>query len=284
MLAIAGHVAGWPAARGGSRAITDALVAVHREHGGELELGRRVESLDQLPEARAYLLDVSPPELLAIARDRLPHGYAARLSRYRFGPGVFKMDFALRGPIPWRDPVSNRAATVHLAGDLQAIADSEAAVHRGAVTEHPFVIVVQPSRFDSTRAPDGMHTAWAYCHVPNGSDRDASATIEAQIERAAPGFGDLVMARAARSPAILEAYDSNYVGGDINGGIADLRQLFFRPMARFDPYATPAPDVFLCSASTPPGGGVHGMCGYWAARSALTRVFGRDLTGAANVA
>lgn len=275
VLASAGHAVGWPIARGGSRAITDALVACLRAAGGTLEAGWSVSHLRELPHARAYLLDVTPRQALAIAGHVLPAAYRGRLARFRYGPGVFKMDWALRGPVPWRDPAVARAATVHLAGDLAEVAAAEAAVHAGRVPERPFVLFVQPSGFDASRAPRGMHVAWAYCHVPNGSRVDASRAIEAQIERFAPGFRDLILARTARDSAAMEAYDANYVGGDINGGSSDLGQLFFRPVASADPYATPAPGVFLCSSSTPPGGGVHGMCGMWAAHSVLRRVFDR---------
>jgi phytoene dehydrogenase-like protein len=274
VLAITAHAVGWPVARGGSQAITDALVACLRAHGGELWLDRRVERLGDLPPARAYVLDVTPRQLSAIAGAVLPAGYQRRLARFRYGPGVFKMDWALRAPVPWRRPECARAATVHLAGDLANVAAAEAAVHAGKLAGRPFVLFVQPTLFDTTRAPAGMHTAWAYCHVPHASPVDAAAAIEAQIERFAPGFSKVVIARAARNANEMEQYDANYVGGDINGGLADLGQLFTRPVARIDPYSTPAPNVFLCSSSTPPGGGVHGMCGYWAARSVLRRAFG----------
>jgi phytoene dehydrogenase-like protein len=271
VLAAAGHAVGWPLAKGGSQAITNALVTRLRKLGGELVLDRPIRSMKDLPAARAYLFDVTPRQLLAIAGDALPHGYRQRLERFRYGPGVFKMDWALSGPIPWRNPACARAATVHLAGDLDQLRRAERAVHAGQVLAQPFVLVVQPSLFDDTRAPAGAHTAWAYCHVPSGYRGDMAEAIERQIETCAPGFRDLILARRARGPAALEDYDPNYVGGDINGGLADLAQLFFRPIARVDPYATPAPHIFLCSSSTPPGGGVHGMCGYWAARSAIGR-------------
>jgi phytoene dehydrogenase-like protein len=275
VLAASAHAVGWPIARGGSQAITDALVSCFRELGGEVLTGHPVERLDQLPSARAYVLDVTPRQLLRMAGDRLSALYRARLGRFRYGPGVFKMDWALDGPIPWIDPACGRAATVHLSGDLDDVAATEAAVHSGRLLEQPFVILVQPTLFDPSRAPSGKHIAWAYCHVPHGSAVDASALIEGHIERFAPGFRDLVVARATKNAMQMEQYNANYVGGDINGGISDLGQLFFRPMARPDPYATGAPDVFLCSSSTPPGGGVHGMCGHHAARSVLARVFGR---------
>jgi phytoene dehydrogenase-like protein len=272
VLASAGHAVGWPIACGGSRAITAALLECFRETGGEIATGVRVSSLHDLPPARVYLLDVSPRQLLAIAGDRLTPGYRHRLQRFRYGPGVFKMDWALGEPIPWRNAECRRVATVHLWGSLDQVAGAEALVHRGEVAAQPFVILVQPSLFDSSRAPPGRHTAWAYCHVPNGSEGDFSGAIESLIERFAPGFRDVVLARRSSTARELERYNPNYVGGDISGGASDLRQLFFRPVAKLDPYATSAPDLFLCSSSTPPGGGVHGMCGYWAAQSALGRL------------
>lgn len=272
VLAAAGHAVGWPIARGGSQAICDALVAKLHAYGGELVLGQRVTALDELPPARAYLFDVTPRQLLAIAGERLTAAYRRRLERYRYGPGVFKIDWALRGPVPWRDPRCARAATVHLSGTLVHVARSERLVHQGAVDERPFVLFTQPTLFDPSRAPAGQHVAWAYCHVPSSSTFDATAAIEAHVEAYAPGFRDLVLARATMTARELEAYNPNYIGGDINGGLADVRQLFFRPAPRIDPYATSAPDIFLCSSSTPPGGGVHGMCGYHAARSALPAI------------
>ena len=273
VLAMAGHAVGWPVARGGSQAIVDALVACLRSHGGELELGRTVTSLAELPRARAYVLDVTPRQLLAIAGDRLPESYKKRLAAFRYGPGVYKLDWALRAPIPWKDPACARAFTVHLSGSLPEIEAGMKVVQAGGLAARPFTLLVQPSLFDPTRAPAGMHTAWAYCHVPNGSTIDASAIIEDHIELHAPGFRDLIIGRMVKNAVEMERYNPNYVGGDINGGLAELRQLFFRPVARVDPYATPAADVFLCSSSTPPGGGVHGMCGHWAARSVLRRRF-----------
>jgi len=277
ILGLTAHAIGWPIARGGSQAITSALVATHRELGGELLLNRRVAHWSELPPARAYLFDLSPRQLLAVAGSDLPSRYRDRLARFRYGPGVFKMDWALNAPIPWRDPQCARAATIHLSGALPRVAASERAVEAGHVSEQPFVILVQPSLFDSSRAPIGRHTAWAYCHVPHASDFDASDLIEQQIERYAPGFRDCVLSRASKNCADMERYNENYVGGDINSGAATLDQLFTRPVARLDPYTTPNPRFFLCSSSTPPGGGVHGMCGYWAARSALRRVFGKEL-------
>jgi phytoene dehydrogenase-like protein len=217
------------------------------------------------------LLDVTPRQLLRIAGPSLPALYRRRLARYRYGPGVFKLDWALDGPIPWAAPEVARAGTVHLGGTLEEIAASEESVSRGVHPAWPFVLLVQASLFDPSRAPAGRHTAWAYCHVPSGSDRDMTAAIEAQVERFAPGFGELILQRSAMGPAEVERRNPNYVGGDINGGVQDLRQLFTRPVARAVPYSTPVPGLFICSSSTPPGGGVHGMCGYWAARSALRR-------------
>jgi phytoene dehydrogenase-like protein len=276
VLAVAAHLAGWPVARGGTGAITDALLQVLREHGGQLRLNQPVAHFRELPPARVYLFDVTPRQLLAIAGDELPSGYRKRLARFRYGPGVFKMDWALRGPIAWRDPRCRQSATVHLSGSLDDVALAERSVHEGKLAQQPFVIVVQPSLFDASRAPEGSHTAWAYCHVPWGSELDASRVLEQQIERFAPGFSGLVLARHAKNTLQMEQYNPNYVGGDINGGSATLDQLFSRPVARLDPYSTPARHIFLCSASTPPGGGVHGMCGYWAAKSALRKVFDRS--------
>jgi len=261
-------------ARGGSGRIVDALVAELTALGGTIVTDHRVASIAALPRARAYLFDVTPRQLLSIAGDRLPSGYRGQLARYRQGPGVFKLDWALDGPIPWAAQGAGRAATVHLGGTLAEIAAAESAVAAGRHPERPFVLLVQQTPFDASRAPAGKHTAWAYCHVPNGSTVDMTAAIEAQVERFAPGFRDRILARASHGPAAMEAYDENYVGGDINGGSADWRQLIFRPVPALDPYATPARGIYLCSSSTPPGGGVHGMSGHLAARSVLRREFG----------
>jgi phytoene dehydrogenase-like protein len=273
VLGLLGHSTGWPLARGGSQALADALASYLRSLGGEIETGRHVGSLAELGSPRVILLDVGPKQLLELAGGQLPDPYARQLARYRYGPGSFKLDWALDAPILWRSPECSRAATVHLGGTLAEIAASEAAAWRGEVAEAPYVILTQPSLFDATRAPAGRHTAWAYCHVPNGSPADMTERIEAQVERFAPGFRERILARSALGPAELEAYNPNYAGGDINGGAAILSQLFTRPVASRPPYATPLPGVYLCSASTPPGGGVHGMCGYHAARTAL-----RDLS------
>jgi phytoene dehydrogenase-like protein len=269
VLALGAHSVGWPVTRGGSQRLADALASYLRSLGGEIETGRWVESFDELAGSSPTLLDVTPRQLLTLAGNRLPDGYARRLARYRYGPGVFKLDWALDGPIPWRTAEVSRAGTVHLVGSLDEIAASEEAASSGEHAERPFVLLVQPSLFDPTRAPAGKHTAWAYCHVPNASSRDMTDAIEAQVERFAPGFKDLIAARSAMGPAEVERRNPNYVGGDINGGIQDLRQLFTRPVARPVPYSTPIAGLYICSSSTPPGGGVHGMCGYFAARAAL---------------
>ena len=266
------HMEDWPVAQGGSRAIADALASLLRSLGGEIETGHRVESLEALPPARAVLFDTSPEQLSAIAGESLPAGYRRRLARYRYGPGAFKLDWALDGPIPWRDPACLEASTVHVGGTLEEICASEDAMYRGRAPERPYLILCQQSQFDTTRAPEGQHTGYAYCHVPHGSTLDRSNAIEAQVERFAPGFRDRILARHTMGPADFERHNPNYKGGAITGGVADALQLFNRPVTRIDPYSTPNPRLFICSAATPPGGGVHGLCGYWAARSALKRL------------
>ncbi len=270
-LGLFGHAYGWPFPRGGSQAIANAFASYLRSLGGEIECGRRVESLAELRRARLVLLDVTPRQLLALAGDALPSFYRRRLAGYRYGPGAFKLDLALDGPVPWAAEGCARAATVHLGGTLTEIARAEAQVARGQHPERPFVLLAQQSLFDDTRAPAGRHTVWAYCHVPNGSTVDMSDRIERQIERFAPGFRERIAGRHVLGPAALERYNANYVGGDIAGGVLDLRQLFTRPVARIVPYSTPLEGIYLCSSSTPPGAGVHGMCGYFAARAALAR-------------
>jgi len=272
VLSLLGHAVGWPIPQGGSQRIADAMANYLGSLGGEIRTGVRVETIAQLPPARAVLFDLTPRQLLAISGDRLPAAYRRALQRYRYGPGVFKIDWALDGPIPWKAPECARAATVHLGGTLAEIAAGERMVWRGGHPEHPFVLLAQPSLFDPTRAPEGKHTAWAYCHVPNGSTFDMTKRIEQQIERFAPGFCDRVLARSVLGPAAMEQHNANYIGGDIAGGVQDLRQLFTRPAVRLDPYSTPAEGIYICSSSTPPSGGVHGMCGYWAARSALRKM------------
>jgi phytoene dehydrogenase-like protein len=269
VLAMTGHAVGWPMPRGGAQNIARALVAYLRSLGGEILLGVRVRSLDELPASRAVLCDLTPRQLLSLAGNRLPSSYQHHLQKYRYGFGVFKMDWATDGPIPWRAAECFRAATVHLGGTLEEIATSERECGRGQLALSPFVLLAQPSLFDCTRAPPGQHCVWAYCHVPNGSAFDMTDRIEAQIERFAPGFRERIVARSILSPQDLERHNANLVGGDINGGAANLRQLFLRPTVRL--YTTPSRGLYLCSSSTPPGGGVHGMCGYFAARAALAR-------------
>ncbi len=269
VLGILGHALGWPLPRGGSQAIADAMRRYLQHLGGDIVAGWMVESLDELPPSRAVLLDVAPRQLLALAGDRLPARYARRLSRYRYGAGVFKIDYALDGPVPWQADECRHAGTVHLGGTMDEIALAEREVSLGKHPEHPYVLIAQQSLFDATRAPEGKQTLWAYCHVPNGSTVDMTAQIELQIERFAPGFRDLILARSARTAVAMNRYNPNYVGGDINSGVQDLGQLWTRPLAHWPPYATPLKGIYLCSSSTPPGGGVHGMCGYHAARVAL---------------
>lgn len=271
-LLVSAHAVGWPLPRGGSQRIVDALAGYLRELGGEIRTGWQVRTLAELPPHRAALLDLTPRQVLAVAGDRLRGRYARQLRGYRYGPGSFKLDIALDGPIPWRDRELAEAAMIHLGGTMAEIAASERAVRRGSIPERPFVLLAQPSRFDASRAPEGKHTVWAYCHVPHRSPVDMAERIEGQIERFAPGFRDRILARHATSAVEMEAYNANVVGGDINGGLQDLRQLWTRPALRLDPYSTPDPRLFICSSSTPPGGGVHGLCGYHAARSALRGV------------
>ncbi len=264
-----GHAFGWPFPKGGSQKLADALASYLRSLGGEVYTGVRVKSVDEVPKARAVLFDVAPRQLLDIAGEHFTERYRNALKRYRYGPGVFKVDFALDGPVPWKAGECSRAGTVHLGGTLDQVSAGEAAVGRGEHPERPFVLLAQQSLFDPTRAPEGKHTVWAYCHVPNGSTLDMTGRIEDQIERFAPGFKERILAKSLMSTADLERWNTNLVGGDINGGYMDLRQLFTRPMPRLNPYSTPASGLYICSSSTPPGGGVHGMCGYLAARAAL---------------
>ncbi len=273
VLGMLGHAVGWPIPRGGSQSIVNAMAAYLRSLGGEVVTGVEVESLEMLPSARAVLCDVTPRQLLRIAHHRLPIGYQHRLMRYRYGPGVCKVDIALDGPIPWRAEACLRAGTVHLGGTLPELADAERAVWRGEHAERPYVLLAQQSLFDPTRAPAGKHTVWAYCHVPSGSTCDVSERIIAQIERFAPGFRERILAEHVFTASQMERYNPNYIGGDINGGVQDLWQLFTRPTFRLKPYITPVKGLYLCSSSTPPGGAVHGLCGYFAAKAALRTAF-----------
>ncbi len=268
VLLAAAHAVGWPVAEGGSQAIADALVSLLQAHGGRVETGRRVTSYANIPSARVVLFDLSPRQVAGIVGDRLPDRYRKRLNAYRHGPGAFKIDYALAGPVPWLNAATRSAGTVHVCGTADDVALAEAEVAAGRHPARPFVLIAQQSVVDPSRAPSGKHTLWVYCHVPNGSTVDMTAAIEDQIERFAPGFRDLVLARHVADSAWFEAHDAAYIGGDIGGGANDGLQLLFRPLIG-RPYRTPDPTVLMCSASTPPGGGVHGMCGYNAANVAL---------------
>lgn len=269
VLGVAAHAVGWPIPRGGAQAISDALAAYLASLGGIIHTSRRIERLDDLPAADLILCDITPRQLLALAGSpsRLSPVYRKRLAEYRYGPGAFKVDYALSRPIPWNAPECARAATVHVGGTLDEIAESECAMASGRVADRPFVLLSQPTLFDPSRAPEGKNIAWAYCHIPNGYKEDVLPRIESQIERFATGFRDCILARHVSSPAALEARDANLVGGDVNGGAMDASQFLFRPTRKV--YATSVPNLYLCSSSTPPGGGVHGMCGFNAARLAL---------------
>ena len=273
VLALVAHAVAWPCVRGGSQRIVDALAALLKSLGGEVWTAHPVRSMSDLPPARAVLFDLSPRQIVEIAGDQLPARYRRRLAAYRYGPGVFKIDWALDGPVPWKAEECHRAATVHVAGTFEEIARGELEMWRGKHPERPFVLVAQQSLFDRTRAPEGKHTGWAYCHVPHGSDVDMTERIESQIERFAPGFRDLIAERHTMTARDVERHNWNMIGGDIGGGANTIRQFLARPVARLDPYSTPNRRLYICSSSAPPGGGAHGMCGYWAARSALRRAF-----------
>ncbi len=275
VLALAGHAVGWPCARGGSIAISNALASLLRSLGGEIETSRMVESLGDLPPHRVAMMDITPRQLLRIAPEALSPRYRRKLEQFRYAPGVFKIDWALDGPIPWTAAECADASTVHVGGTLNEVAESEHAAWNGKHSEKPFVLLAQQSMFDSTRAPEGKHTGWAYCHVPHNSTVDMTNVIEQQIERFAPGFRDRILARHTINTAQYEQHNPNVIGGDIGGGANNLRQFFARPVMKWNRYATSNPSIYLCSSSTPPGGGVHGMCGYWAADAALRRNFGK---------
>jgi phytoene dehydrogenase-like protein len=272
VLGTLGHAFGWPFPRGGSQKIADALTSYLRSLGGEVYTGVRIRQVDEVPRSRTVLFDVTPRQLLPMAGDHFTERYRRALRRYRYGPGVFKVDFALDGSIPWEAEECLRAGTVHLGGTLEEISACEAAVARGLHPERPWILLAQQSLFDPTRAPEGKHTVWAYCHVPNGSTFDMTERIEAQIERFAPGFRERILAKSISGPAELEGQNANLVGGDVAGGYMDLRQLLARPMIRLNPYSTSAEGLYICSSSTPPGGSVHGICGFLAARAALHRL------------
>lgn len=277
VLMAAAHLRGWPVPKGGSVSIAHALAAYFISLGGKIETGRYVQSLDELPPAKAVLLDVTPRQFLKIAGHKLSGLYKWQLEKYRYGMGVFKIDWALSDRIPFTAAACREAGTVHLGNTIEEIAESEKLSSIGQHPEKPFVLLAQPSVFDDSRAPFGKHTAWAYCHVPHGSTQDMTAAIENQVERFAPGFKDCIVARHSFNTAQMEAYNPNYIGGDINGGVINWRQLYTRPAVRISPYSTPLQGIYICSSSTPPGGGVHGMCGYHAARKALKDVFGLTL-------
>ena len=268
LMAVPAHAVGWPIPRGGAQSISDALVSLLTSLGGTVRTSTPVEHLAALENYQLFLCDLTPQQLIKVGGERLSESYKARLGKFRYGAAAFKVDYALNAPIPWKASECSRAATVHLGGSFEEIAASEKSVRNGQHAERPFVLLAQPSLFDSSRAPAGKHTAWAYCHVPNGSKVNMLEKLENQIERFAPGFRASVLARHVFSPANLESMDANLVGGDIGGGVMDMRQFLFRPTWRH--YATSARDIYICSASTPPGGGVHGMCGYHAAKMALS--------------
>jgi phytoene dehydrogenase-like protein len=273
VLMAVGHLQGWPVPKGGSQQIANALVSYFTSLGGKIETGQYITSLAQLPSHKALLLDVTPKQLLEMAGEKLSPLYRSQLQRYRYGMGVFKIDWALDGPIPFTAPECRQAGTIHLGNTLEEIAASERESASGGHPQKPFVLLAQQSLFDPTRAPEGKHTAWAYCHVPNGSTVDMTEAIERQVERFAPGFRDLILARHTMNTAQMQAHNPNYIGGDINGGIIDMWQLYTRPVVTLSPYQTSAKGIYICSSSTPPGGGVHGMCGFHAARRALKDVF-----------
>jgi phytoene dehydrogenase-like protein len=273
MLMAAGHVAGWPIPKGGSQSIANALEACFLSLGGEIETDIQVNSLSQLPEAKVVLLDVTPRQLIQIAGDKLSVSYKKRLEKYRYGMGVFKIDWALSGQVPFTAEACRGAGTVHLGNTIEEIAAGEKMTSEGRQSQKPYVLFSQPSLFDPGRAPAGKHTAWAYCHVPGGSTENMTSAIENQVERYAPGFKDLIIGRSTMDTKQMEAYNPNYIGGDINGGIQDIFQLYTRPVLSASPYRTSADGIYICSSSTPPGGGVHGMCGYHAAKTALKDVF-----------
>ena len=267
------HAVGWPVAKGGSASITNALAKYFESLGGVIETGNEVTDIESITESEVVLFDLTPKQIEKIAGSELPLPFRSKLLSYKYGPGTFKMDFALSEPVPWKNEGCRKAGTVHLGSTLEEITHSEAEVWKGNHPEKPYVLVTQQSLFDSTRAPEGKHTLWAYCHVPNGSDKDCSEEIIAQIERYAPGFRDTIISSHSMNAAQFESYNPNYIGGDINGGAQFFRQLIARPVMRWDPYRLPTKGLYICSSSTPPGGGVHGMCGYHAAKSALKNEF-----------
>ncbi|MEX0770757.1 MAG: NAD(P)/FAD-dependent oxidoreductase [Balneolaceae bacterium] len=274
VLGAAAHAAGWPLPRRGSQSIADALAGYFRQLGGEIETGVKITHLESLPDTTAILFDLTPKQVNKIVGDSFPDSYRKKLNRYRYGAGVFKIDYILSEPVPWRDSRCRQAGTVHLGGKIDEIIKSEKMIYQNRHPHKPYVLVAQQSLFDESRTPNDKHTLWAYCHVPNNSNRDMTQSIEGQIERFAPGFRDVIETRSKKTAQDLEVYNPNYIGGDINGGIQDLKQLFSRPVSWLNPYATPTKGIYFCSSSTPPGGGVHGMCGFHAAESVLKKEFG----------
>lgn len=273
VLGMLGHAVGWPIPKGGSQSIADALAAYLKSLGGEIFVNHEIKTLAELPKSKAIFLDTTPAQFVDLAAGKLPSSYINAINRFRYGAGVFKIDYALSEAVPWKDKSCLRAGTVHVGGTLEQITQSEFEMSKGKHAEQPYVLVAQQSLFDATRAPKDKHTLWAYCHVPHGSTVDMTENIEGMLERFAPGFKDIVLARHTMNTQAMQTYNPNYIGGDINGGAADLWQLFKRPVLSVSPYRTPLKNVYLCSSSTPPGGGVHGMCGYYAAKTAL-----RDLS------
>ncbi|WP_295716953.1 NAD(P)/FAD-dependent oxidoreductase [Mucilaginibacter sp.] len=269
-----GHLKGWPIPKGGSQQIANALASYFISIGGKIETNFYVHSLNKLPSAHAILFDITPRQLLKIAGHKFSSLYKWQLERYRYGAGVFKVDWALDAPIPFKAESVKQAGTVHIGNTFNEMADGEQLIWQGGHPDKPYVLLAQQSIFDKSRAPEGKHTAWAYCHVPNGSDKDMTSIIERQVERFAPGFRDTILAKHTFNTAQLEQYNPNYIGGDINGGVIDIGQLFTRPVLRASPYKTSAKGLYICSSSTPPGGGVHGMCGYHAGKKALSDIFG----------
>ncbi len=276
VLGALGHVANWPFPKGGSQGLADALAAYFQSIGGTIQTDAHIRGLKQIPNAKVLLFDLSPKQLLEIVREQFPSGYVKRMEKYRYGMGVFKIDWALSAPIPFAASECLQAGVVHIGGSYPEIAASEKSVSQHKIHSKPFVLLAQPSLFDHTRAPKGNHTAWAYCHVPHGATTDMTEAIEQQITRFAPDFKDVILAKHTMNTVDMQYYNPNYIGGDINGGVQDIWQHFSRPILRWSPYTTPIPNIYLCSASTPPGGGVHGMCGFHAAKKALSDHF--DIT------
>jgi phytoene dehydrogenase-like protein len=269
ILATLAHAVGWPFVKGGSQNLADALSRCFIDRGGEIVTGKPVSSLEDMPQAAYYFFDVTPRQLLDIKGLGLSENYRQRLAGFRYGPGVYKMDWALKEPIPWKAGICRKAGTIHLGNSYEEVADSVCCANKGEISKTPYVMLTQQSLFDPSRSPEGRHTAWGYCHVPHGSKADMADSIEKKIESYAPGFQEVILARNTMSATVMEQYNPNYVGGDINGGVQDIFQLYTRPVVSLNPYRTSQHNIFICSSSTPPGGGVHGLCGYYAARDLI---------------